>query len=129
MEYISKEDAIDCVLSQYCASSDETEEALGNAIEEIKKRPAADVVERKCDEEFEWCTDCKEYDHDRHCCPRFSRVINTTLQDIRVEVVEDIIELINNAAVVSPSKDYRDGFNAFKEVLVEVIKERYPDDN
>ena len=46
MDYISKEDAIDCVLSQYCASSDETEEALGDAIEEIKKRPAADVVER-----------------------------------------------------------------------------------
>ena len=47
MDYISREDAIDCVLGQYCASSDETEEALGNAIEEIKKRPAADVVERK----------------------------------------------------------------------------------
>lgn len=47
MDYISKDDAIDCVLSQYCASSDETEKALGNAIEEIKKRPAADVVERK----------------------------------------------------------------------------------
>lgn len=44
MDYISKGDAIDCVLCQYCASSDETEEALGNAIEEIKKRPAADVV-------------------------------------------------------------------------------------
>ena len=124
--YISKEDAIDCVLSQYCASSDETEEALGNAIEEIKKRPAADVVERKYDE---WCTDCKEYDHDRHCCLRFSRVINTTLQDIRVAVVEDITELINNAAVISPSEDYRDGFDACKEALVEVIKERYPDAN
>lgn len=86
------------------------------------------LVEVK-DEEFEWCTDCKEYDHDRHCCSRFSRVINTTLQDIRVAVVEDIIELISNAAVVSPSKDYRDGFDAFKEVLVEVIKERYPDAN
>ena len=47
MDYISREDAIDCVLSQYCASSDETEKALGDAIEEIKALPAADVEERK----------------------------------------------------------------------------------
>ena len=39
-DYISKEDAIDCVLSQYCASSDETEEALGDAIDAIKALPA-----------------------------------------------------------------------------------------
>lgn len=29
----------------------------------------------------EWCTDCKEYDHERKCCPRFNRVIRTTLQE------------------------------------------------
>ena len=29
----------------------------------------------------EWCTDCKEYDHDRHCCPRWNRVIRETLKD------------------------------------------------
>lgn len=53
MEYISKEGAIDCVLSQYCASSDETEEALGDAIDAIKAYPAADV------EEVVRCIDCK----------------------------------------------------------------------
>lgn len=54
-DYISREDAIDCVLNQYCASSDETEKALGDAIEEIKKRSAADVVE------VIRCKDCKYY--------------------------------------------------------------------
>lgn len=29
----------------------------------------------------EWCTDCSEYDHERHCCPRFSRVIRETLKE------------------------------------------------
>lgn len=29
----------------------------------------------------EWCTDCKEYDHARHCCPRWNRVIRETLKD------------------------------------------------
>lgn len=33
----------------------------------------------------EWCTDCKEYDHERHCCPRFNRVIHETLDDTQAE--------------------------------------------
>ena len=31
----------------------------------------------------EWCTDCKEYDQKRHCCPRFRRVIRETVEDVR----------------------------------------------
>ena len=30
----------------------------------------------------EWCTDCKEYDHEKHCCPRFNRVIRDTLNEV-----------------------------------------------
>ena len=33
----------------------------------------------------EWCTDCKEYDHKRHCCPRWNRVIRQTLKDAQPE--------------------------------------------
>lgn len=33
----------------------------------------------------EWCTDCKEYDHERHCCPRWNRVIRETLKDAQPE--------------------------------------------
>lgn len=33
----------------------------------------------------EWCTDCKEYDHKRHCCPRWNRVIKQTLKDAQPE--------------------------------------------
>ena len=31
----------------------------------------------------EWCTDCKEYDHNRHCCPRFSKVIRGALDKVK----------------------------------------------
>lgn len=27
----------------------------------------------------EWCTDCREYDREKHCCPRFNRVIRSAL--------------------------------------------------
>lgn len=30
----------------------------------------------------EWCHDCKEYDKDRHCCPRFSKVIRGALDEV-----------------------------------------------
>lgn len=33
----------------------------------------------------EWCTDCKEYDHERHCCPRFNAVIRRTIEDLEAD--------------------------------------------
>lgn len=45
----------------------------------------------------EWCTDCKEYDHEKHCCHRWNRVIKKVVDEVRekydertakVEVVE-----------------------------------------
>ena len=35
----------------------------------------------------EWCTDCKEYDTERHCCPRWNRVIRETLKDAQTEII------------------------------------------
>lgn len=31
----------------------------------------------------EWCTDCKEYDHERHCCPRWNRVIREAVEEAK----------------------------------------------
>lgn len=31
----------------------------------------------------EWCHDCKEYDKEKHCCPRFSKVIRQTVEEYR----------------------------------------------
>ena len=33
----------------------------------------------------EWCHDCKEYDQEHHCCPRWNRVIKTALADVQPE--------------------------------------------
>ena len=54
---------------------------LEGLIDEIEKLPSAER-DYKFDE---WCTDCKEYDHERHCCPRFNQVIRTTLQEVQEE--------------------------------------------
>lgn len=31
----------------------------------------------------EWCIDCKEYDKERHSCPRWNRVIRKTAEDMK----------------------------------------------
>jgi len=36
-------------------------------------------------EQFEWCTDCKEYDQDKHCCPRWTKVIRNTVAELKAE--------------------------------------------
>ena len=37
------------------------------------------------EESFEWCTDCKEYDQEKHCCPRWNKVIKNTLVEVERE--------------------------------------------
>ena len=31
---------------------------------------------------FKWCTDCKEYNQEKHCCYRYSKVIRDTVEEI-----------------------------------------------
>ena len=38
-------------------------------------------------ESFEWCTDCKEYDQEKHCCPRWNKVIKKTIDEMKPEIV------------------------------------------
>jgi len=51
----------------------------------IKQLPSAE------DEFFEWCTDCKEYDQENHCCHRWSKVIRKTVDEMQVVRCKDCI--------------------------------------
>jgi hypothetical protein len=37
---------------------------------------------------FKWCTDCKEYDQEKHCCHRWSKVIRDTVEEMKQEYIE-----------------------------------------
>lgn len=37
---------------------------------------------------FKWCTDCKEYDQDEHCCHRWSKAIRDTIEELKEEYIE-----------------------------------------
>ena len=47
-------------------------------LKKIKALPSAEEMAFN-----EWCTDCKEYDHEKGCCPRFNRVIRETVEEVK----------------------------------------------
>lgn len=59
--------------------NDAYQRGLNDAYKALSKLPSAQPALD------EWCTDCKEYDHEQHCCPRWNRVIRTTLNDMKGE--------------------------------------------
>ena len=49
----------------------------------IRKLPSAES------ESFEWCTDCKEYDQESHCCHRYSKMIRKTVEEMQIVRCKD----------------------------------------
>lgn len=49
-------------------------------IRQLELLPSAEPTET-----FEWCTDCKEYDQEKHCCHRWSKVIRNTVEELKAE--------------------------------------------
>jgi hypothetical protein len=41
----------------------------------------------------EWCHDCKEYDQDKHCCPRYNGVIRNAVEEIKQAKMGHWIEI------------------------------------
>lgn len=74
---MNRELAIECIKTQRQFVDNETREAFDLAIYLLEKQSALD----------EWCTDCKEYDKEKHCCPRWNRVIREALKDAQPEII------------------------------------------
>ncbi len=54
---------------------DDTMLALDMAIKALEQEPQT----------FKWCTNCKEYDQEKHCCHRWSKVIRNTVEEMKQE--------------------------------------------
>lgn len=63
----------------------ETCDLLADACNELDKMP--ENAEPTTHEEFEWCHDCKEYDQEKYCCHRWSKVIHNTVEELRTDYV------------------------------------------
>lgn len=69
-----------------CVNSDEChgmQRMQRQAIIELTNLPSAE------EESFEWCDTCKEYDQEKHCCHRWTKVIRNTVEELRVVRCKD----------------------------------------
>ena len=77
-ERMTKEEAIKTwlpVIVDGVKTMPELEEALNMAIKALEQEP--------CYNPDEWCHDCREYDQEKHCCPRYNKVIRNTVEEIK----------------------------------------------
>ena len=89
-DYIDREQAVDA-LNDCIKESDmpfEWGQGVASAIYVIRHLPSAEIPTFD-----EWCTDCKEYDSEKHSCPRFNRVIAEAVKDVRENVRGEWIDL------------------------------------
>ena len=122
-DLISRADAIEHLIEHMCwftddgyeTSEEEKVECITNLLNGV---PSADRYESAYWDGFHdaerilyqanldnWCTDCKEYDSDKHCCPRFNRVIRSALKDADRPRGEWIIEPYPMAIYTCPVCD------------------------
>ena len=81
-ELISRQAAIDVLRT--CYDTEDVTDTNGN--EYISYDRALDLIEALPSAQpgvDEWCSDCKEYDTERKCCPRWNRVIRETVKDVQ----------------------------------------------
>ncbi len=72
---MTREQAIEHGKSQLEVFSGEHGEFIKLAIKALEQEPTS----------FQWCTDCKEYDQEKHCCYRWSKVIRDTVEEMKQE--------------------------------------------
>jgi hypothetical protein len=56
-----------------CYLTSEDNELIESAIEALEQESQT----------FEWCTNCREYDQEKHCCPRYNKVIRNAVEEIK----------------------------------------------
>ena len=95
---IERQAAIDAIVAWTVEDRPDVEMPT-DLIDRIKALPTAQP------ELNEWCHDCKEYDKEHHCCPRWNRVIRTTLEEAQ------------------PDKTYEQGWKDGREALRKEIWE------
>lgn len=56
-------------------------------------------------ESFEFCTDCKEDDHEKHCCHRWTKFIRRTIDEMKAH--ERTAKVIEHDASVTDTDGYK----------------------
>ncbi len=69
---------IKCLLSELDNGEDAVSYLTQNDVKWLNENIKALEQESQS---FEWCDTCKEYDQEKHCCHRWSKVIRDTIEE------------------------------------------------
>lgn len=75
---INASDLIEWIMETY---TDWCEGTVRSIVDHVEHMPSAQP------ELSEWCHDCKEYDPEKGCCPRWGQVIRTALEEAKPEII------------------------------------------
>ena len=78
-DLISRQAAIDALKNQMSDRNDLYNIPVRRSIVILEQLPSTQP------DLNEWCTDCKEYDKEKHHCPRYNRVIREALKEAQPE--------------------------------------------
>ena len=78
---------LDDVLANRTTERDSLIVAVRKAFESLEQFGNSEPLPSAQPDLDEWCTDCKEYDKEKHHCPRFNRVIREALKDTQPEII------------------------------------------
>ena len=81
VEYISRQAVIDLMMQKW-GENFSGDDAMQESIDAIRELPSVTPQEPQT---FKWCTDCKEYDQEKHCCHRWSKVIRNAVDELKQE--------------------------------------------
>lgn len=70
--------------------TDEGRTVMAQAISALRDLSSAEPLE-----EFEWCHDCKEYDQEKHCCHRWTKVIRQTVEEVKSQYALEYPKIIH----------------------------------
>jgi hypothetical protein len=89
-DFIRREDATKAVYNLSDKLSDEML-FVDAVIDELENLPSAEPDSG----EFEWCHDCKEYDQEKHCCHRWTKVIRKTVEEVKSQYALEYPKIIH----------------------------------
>lgn len=108
---------VDCISRQFMYELGATCIATRNengklvALGAIEELPSVTPQEPQS---FKWCRDCKEYDQEKHCCHRWSKVIRDTVEEMKQEYIErEVLDNIRAEITTMPC-----AITSMKEVYV-----------
>ena len=89
-DLIDRKNAIDVLQILADKMTDEGRTVMAQAISVLRDLPSVEPLE-----DFEWCTDCKEYDQEKHCCHRWTKVIRKTVEEVKSQYALEYPKIIH----------------------------------